>query len=89
MTATFLVPAIAAALLVSAEALLGPRRDAAWFAGLALAAVVVASVVLLAATVPVGRSVGLTIAGTAAAVAAIGLVRFLLGRRSGDRARPD
>jgi hypothetical protein len=77
MTATFLVPVIAAALVVCAEALAGPRRDPGWLAGVALAAAAVAAVVLLAATVAVGRSVGLTVAGMAAAVAALGLLRFL------------
>lgn len=81
MSATFLVPVIAAAALVGAEALIGPRRDLMWLAGVALAAVVVATVVLLAATVAVGRSVPLTIAGMAGAVAAIGLLRLLLSRR--------
>jgi hypothetical protein len=79
MTATFLVPAIAAAILICAEALSGPRRDPAWLAGVAIAAVVICAVVELAATVAVGRSVGLTVAGTAAAVAAVGLLRLLLG----------
>lgn len=78
MTETFLVPAIAAALLVCAEALTGPRRDPAWLAGVGIAAVAIAAVVVLAATVAVGRSIGLTVAGAAAAVAAIGLLRFLL-----------
>ncbi|MGN6170393.1 MAG: hypothetical protein ACTHQQ_19815 [Solirubrobacteraceae bacterium] len=78
MTATFLVPAIAAALLLCAEALTGPRRDLAWLSGVAIAAVVICVVVELAATVAVGRSVGLTVAGTAAAVAAIGLLHVLL-----------
>lgn len=80
MTATFLVPAIAAALLVSAEALSGPRRDLAWLGAVAIAAVAISAVVVLAATAAVGRSVGLTIAGMAAAVAAIGLLRVLLRR---------
>lgn len=80
MTVTFLVPAIAAVLVLCAEALTGPRRNPAWLAGLAIAAVVVSAVVELAATVAVGRSVGLTVAGMAAAVAAVGLLRALLGR---------
>jgi len=78
MTATFLVPAIAAALLLCAEALTGPRRDPAWLTGVGIAAVAIAAVVMLAATATVGRSVALTVAGTAAAVAAVGLVRLLL-----------
>ena len=78
MTETFLVPAIAAALLVCAEALTGPRRDPAWLAGVGIAAVAIAAVVVLAATAAVGRSIGLTVAGAAAAVAAVGLLRFLL-----------
>lgn len=80
MTATFLVPAIAAALLLCAEALSGPRRDLAWLGAVAIAAVAISAVVVLAATAAVGRSVGLTIAGMAAAVAAIGLLRVLLRR---------
>lgn len=78
MTATFLVVAIAAALLVCAEVLAGPRRDLAWLGSVAIGAVVVSAVVQLAATVAVGRSVGITVAGMAAAVAAIGLLRLLL-----------
>lgn len=78
MTATFLVPAIAAALLLCAEALAGPRRDPPWLAGVGIAAVAIAAVVMLAATAAVGRSVALTVAGAAAAVAAVGLLRFLL-----------
>ena len=78
MTATFLVPAIAAALLLCAEASTGPTRDPAWLAGAGIVAVAIAAVVLLAATAPVGRSVGLTVAGAVAAVAAVGLLRLLL-----------
>jgi hypothetical protein len=78
MTATFLVPAIAAALLLCAEALAGPRRDPTWLAAVGIAAVAIAAVVMLAATAAVGRSVGLTVAGAAAAVAAVGLLRLLL-----------
>ncbi len=85
MTASFLTPAVAAALLVCLELLFGPRREASralgWLAGVALAAVALSSVLLLAATLAAGRSVALTIAGMAAAVAAIGLVRALLSRR--------
>lgn len=78
MTATFLVPAIAAALLICAEALTGPRRDPTWLGGVGIAAVAIAAVIVLAATAAVGRSVALTVAGAAAAVAAVGLLRFLL-----------
>jgi hypothetical protein len=78
MTATFLVPAIAAALLLGAEAVTGPRRDPTWLAGVAIAAVAIAAVVMLAATVAVGRSVALTIAGAAAAVAAVWVLRILM-----------
>ncbi len=80
MTETFLLPAVADALLVGAELITGPRRDLAWITGVALAAGVVAIAVTLAATVAASRSTGLTIAGVAAAVAAIGLLRALLGR---------
>jgi hypothetical protein len=78
MTATFLVPAIAAALLLCAEAVTGPRRDPTWLGGVAIAAVAIAAVVMLAATVSVGRSVALTVAGAGAAVGALGLLRVLL-----------
>lgn len=78
MTATFLVIAIAAALLLCAEVVSGPRRDLAWLGGVGIAAVAIAALVQLAATVAVGRSVGITVAGMAAAVAAIGLLRLLL-----------
>lgn len=80
MTATFLVPVVAAALLVCAEAFTGPRRDPAWLGGVALTAAAVAAVVLLAATVDVTRSVGLTVVGMAAAVAAVALLRVLQRR---------
>ena len=80
MTATFLVPVIAAALLVVLEALAGPRRDLAWLAGAALGAAAVSIAVMLAATIPASRSVGLTVAGMAAAVGAVGLLRLLLRR---------
>jgi hypothetical protein len=80
MTWTFVVPAIAAALLVSAEGLSGPRRDPEWLGAVALGAVVISTAVLLAATVSAGRSVGLTVAGIAPAVAAVGLLRLVLGR---------
>ncbi len=80
MTGTFLVPAIAAALLVVLELIAGPRRDLSWLGGVALAAALVAIAVMVAATVPASRSAGLTVAGMAAAVAAVGLLRLLLRR---------
>jgi len=80
MTATFLSPVIAAALLVGLELIAGPRRDRAWLAVVALGAALVAIAVMLAATIAAGRSLGLTVAGMAAAVAAVGLLRRLLGR---------
>lgn len=80
MTATLLVPVIAAALLVAGEAIAGPRRDPAWLGAAAFGAVVVSIVVLLTATIAVGRSVALTVAGMAAAVAAVWLVRYLARR---------
>ncbi len=80
MTETFLLPAVAAALLVGAELITGPRRDLVWLAGLALAVALVAIAVMLAATISASRSTGLTIAGVVAAVAAIGLLRVLLAR---------
>jgi hypothetical protein len=85
VTATFFTPAVAAALMVLLELLFGPRPEArlalVWLVGTALAAVTASTVVLLAATLAAGRSVGLTLAGMAAAVAAVGLVRVLLARR--------
>jgi hypothetical protein len=80
MTATFLTPVIAAALLVGLELIAGPRRDLAWLVVVGLGAALVALGVMLAATLAAGRSLGLTVAGMAAAVAAIGLLRTLLER---------
>jgi hypothetical protein len=86
------IPLLAAGLLISAEIMFsalrrgakppsagGPQRIA-WLAGLGLGAIGVSALVLLAATVPVGRSVAITIIGTAAAVSVVvGL--SLLSRR--------
>ena len=85
MSAVFFIPAIAAALLVGGELTFGPRRalgrQLGWLGAAALGAIASSSLVLLGARVAVGRSVGLTVAGMAAAVAAIALLRTLLGRR--------
>lgn len=84
MIATFLTPAIAAAVIVAGELALGPsraeRRALPWLTAVALGAIACSTAVLLAATIPAGRTVALTAAGMAATVAAIGLLRVLLGR---------
>ena len=84
MIATFLTPVLAAALIVLAELAFGPlrleRRALARLGAVALGAAVAAVAVLLAATIAAGRSIALTAAGMAAAVAVVGLLRVLLGR---------
>ena len=85
MSTAFLVPAIAAVLLVGAELAFGPRRalgrQLAWLGTAALGAIASSTLVLLGARVAAGRSVALTVAGMASAVAAVALLRALLGRR--------
>jgi hypothetical protein len=58
-----------------------PARAAAWLATVALGAIAVSALVLVIATVPLGRSLLATIAGTAAAV---GVVALLSRRARGD-----
>ena len=76
---TAAVPLIAGGLLALAELGFSFGRGAkephagilatlAWAAGAGLGGIVVSALVLLAATAPVARSLGVTVAGTAAAV---------------------
>jgi hypothetical protein len=58
-----------------------PTRSVAWLATVALGAIAVSALVLVIATVPIGRSLLATIVGTAAAV---GLVALLSRRARGD-----
>lgn len=64
------------ALQPAGESAPGPLRRIAWAIAAGLGGVLVSSLVLLAATPHVGRSLPLTVAGTLAALAAI----WLLGR---------
>jgi hypothetical protein len=82
---TAAVPLIAGALLALAELgfSFGPGTDEpgarilprlAWAAGAGLGGTVASALVLLAATAPVARSLGVTVAGTAAAVIVVAML---------------
>ena len=90
-----LAPLLAGGLLLCGElgysiADRGPRPPHffAWLAGLASAGVIVSSVVLLVATIGVGRSAAMTFAGTAAAVVAVSVLSRV-ARGTGSRATGD
>lgn len=76
---TIWVPLLAGGLLAIAE-LAFSRGRVAWSAIVGLGGVVVGAIVLAAAEPNVGRSVPLTLAGTAAAVGALAIVRALARR---------
>jgi FtsH-binding integral membrane protein len=87
-----LAPLLGGGLLVCGEvgyaiANRGPREPhfLTWLAAIAAAGVIVSSIVLLVATIGVGRSAAMTFAGTAAAVVAVSLLSRL-ARGTGSRA---
>jgi FtsH-binding integral membrane protein len=76
---TVWVPLLAGALLTITELVFSGRRMV-WSMGAGLGGIFVAAIVLAVAQAHAGRSVLLTLAGTAAAVGALGLVRVLARR---------
>jgi hypothetical protein len=76
---TVWAPLVAGALLAIGE-LVFSRGRIVWSAAAGLGGVLAAAIVLAVAQAHVGRSVILTLGGTATAVAALGLVRVLARR---------